>query len=107
MIINVILMNIFFGMIIDSFADKRQGAEDIKKEVEGQCFICGISKSKFEIENIPWGNHIYTDHNLHAYLAFIIYVQHKNMSECSGVEKWVKKCLESDNINFFPIKKCL
>lgn len=106
MIINVILMNIFFGIIIDSFADKRQGAADIMKEVEGQCFICGISKSKFEIENISWADHVYTEHNLHAYLSFIIYVQGKNMSECSGVEKWVKKCLDDDNIDFFPINQC-
>lgn len=107
MIINIILMNIFFGIIIDSFADKRSGSADIVAEVEGYCFICGISKSKFEIENKPWHEHIYTEHNLHSYYAFIIYVQGKNMSECSGVEKWVKKCLENDNILFFPVKKCL
>jgi hypothetical protein len=49
MIINIILMNIFFGIIIDSFADKRAGESEIESEVQNQCFICGISKSTFEI----------------------------------------------------------
>lgn len=107
LIINIILMNIFFGIIIDSFSDKRSIAGDIEAEVTEVCFICGITKSKFEIENVSWTEHIYTKHNLHSYYNFVIYVTGKNMSECSGVEKWVKKCLEDDNILFFPVKKCL
>ena len=74
MLINIILMNIFFGIIIDSFADKRAGASDIQREVEGICFVCGITKSKFEIANVSWVDHIYTHHNMHSYVSFIIYV---------------------------------
>lgn len=107
MIINIVLMNIFFGIIIDSFADKRAGAAEIDKEVQGLCFICGISKSKFEIENIPWVDHIYGDHNMHSYLSFMIFVKQKNYSECTGVEKWVKKCLDSNNILFYPVNRCM
>jgi len=59
MVIIVILMNIFFGIIIDSFADKRARGAEIEDEVQGQCFICGITKSIFEIENVPWKEHIY------------------------------------------------
>lgn len=107
MIINIVLMNIFFGIIIDSFADKRAGASEIDAEVQGLCFICGISKSKFEIENIPWVDHIYGDHNMHSYLSFMIFVKQKNYSECTGVEKWVKKCLDSNNIFFYPVNRCM
>jgi len=107
MIINIILMNIFFGIIIDSFADKRAGEALIESEVQNQCFICGISKSTFEIENVSWKSHIYQEHNLHAYIAFLIYVKNKSPSECTGIEKWVKACLTAGNINFFPIMKCL
>lgn len=107
MIINIVLMNIFFGIIIDSFADKRAGAAEIDSEVQGLCFICGISKSKFEIENIPWVDHIYGDHNMHSYLSFMIFVKQKNYSECTGVEKWVKKCLDTNNIFFYPVNRCM
>jgi len=107
MVINIILMNIFFGIIIDSFADKRASEAEIESEVQGQCFICGISKSTFEIENVPWKDHIFQQHNMHAYLSFIIHVKQKRETECTGIEKYVKHCLDTGIIIFFPINRCL
>ena len=52
MLLNIILMNIFFGIIIDSFAEKRADDGEIKEELKGQCFYCVISRSKFDIENV-------------------------------------------------------
>ena len=74
-LINIIGMNIFFGIIIDSFAEKRDEDNSNDEEITGQCFICGLTKSKFEVENVPWKDHIYSQHNMHAYLAFILYVK--------------------------------
>jgi len=74
LIVNIILLNIFFGIIIDAFADKRALVAEEKAEIEGRCFICGLSKSQFDIENIPWKLHVYCQHNLHSYLAFVLYV---------------------------------
>ena len=59
LIINIVLLNIFFGIIIDAFADKRAQNVEQNIEITNQCFICGISKSRFDIENIPWKEHIY------------------------------------------------
>lgn len=105
MLVNIVLLNILFGIIIDSFADKRQQDAEILEEITGQCFICGITKSVFEIENHPWQDHIFVEHNLHAYLAFIIYVENKQKSECTGIEKWVKDNRDDGTISFFPINR--
>lgn len=102
-LINIIGMNIFFGIIIDSFAEKRDEDKSNDEEITGQCFICGLSKSKFEVENVPWKDHIFSQHNMHAYLAFILYVKQKPSSECTGVEKYVKKQLKNNLIEFYPI----
>ena len=59
LIINIVLLNIFFGIIIDAFADKRAVNTEQDLEMLNQCFVCGISKSRFDIENIPWKEHIY------------------------------------------------
>ena len=107
MVITIILMNIFFGIIIDSFADKRATEAETEAEVQGQCFICGISKSTFEIENVPWKEHIFLQHNMHSYLSFLIYVKQKKMSDCTGIEKFVKQCMINEVITFFPINRCL
>jgi len=107
MLINIILMNIFFGIIIDSFADKRAHEAEVEIEVQDSCFICGIQKSTFEIENASWKTHIFCDHNLHSYMSFLIYVKCKSSSECTGIEKYVKQCLSRGIIDYFPIGKCL
>jgi hypothetical protein len=90
LIINIVLLNIFFGIIIDAFADKRAVNTEQASEMVNQCFVCGVSKSRFDIENIPWKDHIYKQHNMHSYLAFVLYVKSKPASECTGVEKHVK-----------------
>jgi len=40
--------------------------------------------------NVSWKHHIYSEHNIHSYLAFIIYIQNKSLDECIGIEKYVK-----------------
>ena len=35
-------------------------------------------------------------------MAFIIYIRKKPITECDGIEKYVKKKLEQNDINFFP-----
>jgi len=42
------------------------------------------------------------EHNPFSYLAFIIYIRHKNIEDCSGIEKFVKECLAKNDISFFP-----
>lgn len=107
LIVNIILLNILFGIIIDSFADKRALVAEQTAEIEGRCFVCGLSKSTFDIENIPWKLHIYCQHNLHSYLAFILYVQDKPMTECTGVEKYVKARVRDGKVDFYPLFRCL
>ena len=107
MLINIILLNIFFGIIIDAFADKRALLNEHVEEMENYCFICGISKSNFDIENIPWKDHIYCQHNMHSYLAFILYVIEKPVLECTGVEKHVKQKIKEGVIEFYPVNRCL
>lgn len=105
--VNITLMNILFGIIIDSFADKRARAAEEAGERDGQCFICGITKSQFDIMNVSWDKHVYCDHNLHSYIAFLLYVKKRPRSECTGIEKHVKELLKQEEIGFFPVGRCL
>jgi inositol 1,4,5-triphosphate receptor type 1 len=40
----IILINISAGIIIDKFGDLRESENEKAKDIEGSCFICGISK---------------------------------------------------------------
>ena len=42
------------------------------------------------------------EHSPFAYLAFIIYLKEKKIVDCTGLEKYVKECLDHNSISFFP-----
>ncbi|CAG9316900.1 unnamed protein product [Blepharisma stoltei] len=98
----IILLNIIFGIIIDTFGELRDEKQEMQRDIENNCFICGNGKFQFEIKRIGWLYHIQIEHNIHAYLAFLVYIHHKNLEECTGAEKYVKELMEKNDINFFP-----
>lgn len=57
--------------------------------------------------NKSWYDHVLKEHNVYAYLYFIIYVRRKPDSECTGIEKYVKDKIKAEDLTFFPINKCL
>ena len=57
--------------------------------------------------NKSWNDHVMKEHNVYAYLYFIIYVRTKPDNDCTGIEKYVKDKVKGGDITFFPINKCL
>ena len=37
----------------------------------------------------------------------MIYIKNKPSSDCNGVEKYVKECIEHNDISFFPIQESI
>ena len=101
-IIIIILLNIVFGVIIDSFAELRDERKTRKKLRDNVCFICNLDRSYIELHSPGWSHHFMTEHSPFAYLAFIIYVRKKPIEDCSGLEKYVKECYSRHEISFFP-----
>ena len=98
-----ILLNIIFGIIIDTFGQLRDQNQAELKDIKENCFVCGNQRFLFEVKRISWGYHINIEHNPRAYLAFLIYIRHKRIDECSGAEKYVKEKLEKNETMFFPL----
>jgi hypothetical protein len=47
-IVNVILLDITFGVIVETFAELRSEKDERQKEMRGKCFICGIPATIFD-----------------------------------------------------------
>ena len=122
-VIIIIIQNLIFGVIIDTFADLR--AEKNRKEemLKNTCFICGkthththrissvarkliafkvrgclsvsgLERGKFENKEVTFEEHIKQEHSLWHYLFFIVYIKTKESTEFTGPESYV-----SDMIN--------
>ncbi|CAG9330938.1 unnamed protein product [Blepharisma stoltei] len=101
-VINIILMNIIFGIIIDTFSELRDERQLIEHDMNNICFICGREKFEFELRGSGWTEHVQLEHNVYAYLAYIIYIRKKPLNECNGIEKYVKNKMRQNDVSFFP-----
>jgi hypothetical protein len=101
-IVVIILLNVIFGIIIDTFADLRDKRAEILKDIKETCFICGRNRFEFEVKHLSWRNHIYLEHNLYSYLAFIVYIRNKKLENCTGAEKHAKLRILVNDVSFIP-----
>ena len=105
--VNVLLMDLMLAVIVDSFGAKRSDEQSRLTERESQCFICGITKTTFDKEGVSWPQHIYCQHNMHAYLAFLLNINAKSFANCNGIEKYFKIQIETGKVDFYPINQSM
>ncbi|CAI9572360.1 unnamed protein product, partial [Staurois parvus] len=93
-IVIIIVLNLIFGVIIDTFADLRsekQGKEEVLKTT---CFICGLERDKFDNKTVSFEEHIKEEHNIWNYLYFIVLVRVKNKTDYTGPESYVGQMIK-------------
>ena len=110
-IIIIILLNVIFGIIIDTFSDLRTKKIKMQEDTTQRCFICNIDKDIFDrtIDQQQRGfkHHISGDHNMWSYLYFLIYIWEQDKDDDDGLEQYVRRCVEADDIAFFPLNKAM
>ena len=92
---------LLLGLVIDSFANYREQRKLFDKDMKTACFICGRHLYDFEFKK-GWNEHILMEHNIFAYLGFIIYVRCKTTEDCDGLERYVQHQIEKNDVSFFP-----
>ena len=107
LVIMILLLNLVFGIIIDSFGCIREESNSLEEDIQNKCFICGLPKFELDTKGEGWYKHIYESHNVYNYLYFLIYIEKKQIGDCSGVEKYAKELCQNKDVSFFPIGKAL
>lgn len=78
----VMLLNIIFGIVIDTFAQQRDLQKQIKENIENVCFVCGIDRNTFDRKHpIGFEHHRLIEHNIWHYLSFIVHLDIKDPTE--------------------------
>jgi hypothetical protein len=54
-----------------------------------------------------WGAHVASEHNVYAYIYFLMYVLDKPNCDCTAIEKYVQECIDNNITSFYPIEKAL
>ncbi|XP_077386404.1 inositol 1,4,5-trisphosphate-gated calcium channel ITPR1 isoform X7 [Festucalex cinctus] len=98
----IIVLNLIFGVIIDTFADLRSEKQKKEEILKTTCFICGLERDKFDNKTVTFEEHIKVEHNMWHYLFFIVLVKVKDSTEYTGPESYVAEMIREHNLDWFP-----
>eukprot|EP00760_Papus_ankaliazontas_P029805 PhM_4_TR4472/c0_g4_i1/m.50959/K04959/ITPR2; inositol 1,4,5-triphosphate receptor type 2 len=104
-VIIVVIMNIIFALIVDTFAELRDARQKIEDDMRNNCFICGIDAYTFDRQGEGFDNHTHLAHNLWHYLYFMHHIKRKPESEYTGQESYVFNKMLRRDLTFFPVNR--
>eukprot|EP00300_Choanocystis_sp_HF-7_P019149 c20248_g1_i2.p1 GENE.c20248_g1_i2~~c20248_g1_i2.p1 ORF type:complete len:261 (-),score=64.60 c20248_g1_i2:69-851(-) len=107
LIIITVMMNIIFGIIIDTFAELRSRNNKTDADIMQTCFICSHDRQMFHNTPNGFDGHKKYEHNMWKYLLFIIYIKRKEATGYTGPESYVREKLDRLDLTWFPIGKAL
>jgi len=88
--VKIILYNILFGVIIDTFAQLRNKKTFMETDRRTKCFICDFDNQKFDKSSEGgFVRHISEDHNLWYYVYYIVHLEQKDTTDYTGIESYV------------------
>ncbi|KAL6426510.1 hypothetical protein ACFW04_009145 [Cataglyphis niger] len=102
----VILLAIIQGLIIDAFGELRDQLENVKTNMESNCFICGLGKEYFDAVPHGFDTHVQQEHNLANYMFFLMHLINKPDTEYTGQETYVWNMYQQRCWDFFPVGDC-
>ena len=102
LIVITVLLNVIFGIIIDTFGELRTRQAAKRRHMESVCFICGVDRFTFDTQGAGFERHIKSDHNMWAYLYMLVHVREKDRTEYNGWEQYVADKMENLDTSFFP-----
>lgn len=103
--VGVLLFNIITGLIVDTFSAIREEADDRADVLENECFVCGLTRAKYDDigpPSITFDQHSKEDHSLWSYLYFLSYLKRKDPTEYNGVESFVSQMLKAQDLSWVP-----
>jgi hypothetical protein len=107
LLVIIILLNVIFGIIIDTFAAMREMTESKLEDMKTTCFICSIDRYTFDRQGTPFDIHIKQEHNMWKYLYYLVYLETKDETEYTGLETYVAQLIEEEDTGFYPINKSM
>ena len=90
-LINVILIAVITGIIIDTFNEMRERNDEIEDDLRDSCFICCQDRDVFENSRKDgFKIHIDKEHCLWNYIYLRAYLRDKPRTEYTGQEQFVQ-----------------
>lgn len=107
--INFVLLNVIRGITVDTFSELRVAKLARQRDTKETCFICSIEKQIFDRDKISAGfdAHIMSEHHMWNYIYFIIYIWQQDKDDDDGLEQYVRRSIDANDISWLPMNKAM
>jgi hypothetical protein len=107
----ILVMQMFCGIIIDTYLSQREENKDIEEDKKNKCFICGLSKNDlnkyYSSSENGFSEHIKLDHFLWNYMFAVFNVISGDESNLVFLDNIIKEGYENKVYStWVPYKKC-
>jgi inositol 1,4,5-triphosphate receptor type 1 len=106
-LINTIILNIVFGIIVDTFGDMRDEQFRRDEIVENTCLVCLNQKKEILETKNEFDDHIEHQHNIWNYVYFLNYLKHKPLKDLTMAEMEAWDSTRKKLHDWLPLKKSL
>lgn len=117
----LIVVNMFAGIIIDTFGSLREKDKEKDEDVRDKCFVCGNDRYIYNNDSVfnfiretfdrktelkgGFIGHIKIDHYMWNYVNYIAYLKEKDSTDYTGIESYISEKLEENDVSWFPSHK--
>ena len=98
----VVMLNLVFGIIIDTFAERRFDRQEKQANKTEFCFVCDISRRKFDQTGIGFEYHTQRVHSYRHLLFYLIYIFELDPKDRTKAERYVYECWKTRSIAWMP-----
>ena len=108
----ILVIQMFCGIIIDTFLSQRENNKEIDEDKKNVCFICGLNKNDlnkyYQKSENAFNEHIKLDHYLWNYMFAIFNVTNGDESNLVFIDDIIREGYEKRVYStWVPYKKCL
>jgi len=101
-IIIVFLLNIVFGIIIDTFRQLRMNSQKKEWDELNKCIICGSKREELEMHNEDFEQHCNGKHNIWNYIYYIILLKSSDPQDLNAVNSYALDNINRKMITWIP-----
>ncbi len=93
-VVTLLLINVFTGIILDTFSSLRETLNERKEMMGAECFVCGADRGTLEEYDIDKEEHEGSEHNKWSYLLYLDHVKRAaaDVAPVTGVDAHVAAC---------------
>lgn len=101
----LILLNVINGIIVDTFQEQREMANEKSDARENLCYICNTNRSYFERNGQDYEYHINEEHSLINYFEYFLTLLKRDEQSLNSIDSSIRKQLLDLQTHYFPSKK--